>query len=122
MNRMIMIGLFVLSVFCGFAQEQKKSLVVLNKPLPVKVILPTSQQKFTANLRKAGAGLLIGSLLSGLGSIIKSNSESSSSVSTVLQLGGIGAIVYSGISLQQAANEYEKISKEAKTEIRNTSN
>lgn len=118
MNRMIMIGLFVLVSISAICQEKKKSVMMLDKPQKVKIVLPSNQQRFTNNLRKAGAGLVIGSLLSGLGAILRTNSESSSTTANILQIGGFAGIVYSGVVLQQASSDFERYSKEQSSQLK----
>ena len=60
MNKIIFI--LLLSVSTCFAQEKKKSLVFIDKPKEVKMIVakPTNQRLFINNLRKAGVGLVFG--------------------------------------------------------------
>lgn len=109
------IFVFALSLFSvsSFAQ-QKKSLVFIDKKNEVNLKLPklTSQEKFAINLRKAGAGIVISTVLMGLSSVLSGNENSSTGVITVLKIAGSGGLVYSGIQLQQASNEYQKIIKE----------
>ena len=104
MNKIILVIVLCLVGLVSFGQQ--KSIISVEKPKTVNLNLP--QQKVVSNLRKAGGSLLGGALLVGFGTVLKSNSVANQTIATVIQVGGIVSLAYSGVCLTSAADAYEK--------------
>lgn len=103
-RRIIITGIFMI-IFGGVFAQKEKSLVYA-KPAQ-KVVLSLPQKQVVSSLQKAGGSMVIGVLLFGLGSVIKS-SNPTPVMGTILQVGGGASLIYSGINLQKASTNYEK--------------
>lgn len=89
---------------------------IIEQPKPKTVKLSISQKKTAGFLDKAGNCLAGGAVLFAIGSFVGSQEGGRKTIGMVMQAGGAGLMVFSGINLINAGKSYEKSLREIKLE------